>query len=320
MPGPSDLSGDGWPAPVLDRAGQQSFWDRQAVNYDRADMTRDNEGELALVRALCQQFCLSGYEAEDVVTLGGAVGSRDPKVVLDVLGQHGNMPEHIYFNDLSVEMAQQAQRMNLGANRAGSIEVNTLVGPIHEICEHIPVKPRRVIIGVYRAESLVQAVPHYGYPLTGLEEYERNAQIVGARLIIEPVRLESAVYIHMQIRILHSSDYAEEIRLQCRRQIESCARLPSLHAIRVVDQHADQEGFFLSHWFSEVGIRALVGASFSSDRLGTLSLVPCAKGYVLCIDPVEPPRGIVTVLNNVIGNVLPGEQVATLRSIDRISR
>ena len=90
-------------------------------------------------------------------------------------------------------------------------------------------------------------------------------------------------------------------------------------AFRVIGQHANKPGFFLSHWFTEKGITDLIQSCFDSQRIRAMSLKPCGKGFVVCIDPVEPPRGIVTLLNNVIGNVLPHEQMETLRAIDRVS-
>jgi hypothetical protein len=309
-----------WPVTVLDRAGQQAFWDRQAPDYDQADMTRDNEGELDLVRALCQQFCLSGYKLDDVVTLGGAVGSRDPKVVMEVFERHSMWPEHIYFNDLSGPMTEHALKGSLASYPRDQTKVVAIPGPVHEIAKHIPPIPRRVIIGVYRAEAFTTANPHYGYPLTGLEEYEKNADRIGTHLIIRPVRLTDEEYIHMNTRMLYSSEYEPERKSIVQTHIAQCVNIPPMDAIQVIGTHHDREGYFLSHWFTECGIRRLIAQSFNPERIVSMSLMSCSKGFVLCIDPVDQPRGIVTILNNVMGNILPNEQIRTLRAIDMFSK
>jgi len=44
-----------------------------------------------------------------------------------------------------------------------------------------------------------------------------------------------------------------------------------------------------------------------------------AKGMALVVDPIGvQPQGVVTVLNNVIGNVLPQSQHETLHAIKKI--
>lgn len=308
-----------WTVPVLDRSGQETFWDRQVLGYDQADMTRDNEGELDLVRALCQQYCLKGYQAEDVVCLGGAVGSRDPKVVMDMFERHKIRPKRIYFNDLSESMANQAMKSVLSSYSTGGTEVTLIPGPIHEIGENIPAMPRRVIIGVYRIDAFTMANPHYGYPLTGLEEYEKNADIIGTQLLIEPMRLTGKGYEGVNPQIIHHSNGLPEHKERTLSELNEYAKISSADALRIIGRHENLTGYFLSHWFSEQGVRQLVTQCFSSSRISTMSLMPCAKGFVLCIDPVEEPRGIVTVLNNVIGNIIPSEQMETLRVIEKLS-
>lgn len=310
-----------WPRPVLDRAGQRAFWDRQAGDYDHAEMTIDNEGELDLVRTLCHQFCRNGYEAEDVVTLGGAVGSRDPKVVTEVLEHHATWPKHIYFNDLSEPMTKQALEVTLALYPRDRTKVVVLPGPIHEIGTQIPAVHRRVVVGVYRAEALISTNPGIGYSLSGLERYGRNADKIGTHLIIEPVRLTTDGYAEFDdIHFHYSNGDSSEQKGSTRVQVQRCLDLGSVDALRVIGRHETHEGYFLSHWFTEQGIRRLVANCFAPERISSMSLMPCAKGFVLCIDPTERPLGIVTMLNNVIGNVLPDEQFETLRTIDRFSR
>ena len=179
-----------WPMPTLDRAGQEAFWDRQALTYGLADMTRDNVGELTIVEGFCRDFVGRGYVAKDVVALGGANGCRDPLIVTRTLRISGHAPQQIHFNDLSVAMTKAALEGSLAEYKWSGIPVQLLPGPIHEIASQIPVLPRRLLVGAYSARALVEINPQEDYPYTGLEEYVRNRNILGDRFIVEPVSFE----------------------------------------------------------------------------------------------------------------------------------
>ena len=313
-------SDENWTIPVLDRAGQQVFWSRQAQNYDTSKMTIDNEGELDLVAAICRHFSRSGHVAEDVVTLGGAVGSREPKIVLDTLAAFDQFPNSIYFNDLSPEMVRTAEQRLLRSTRPEYTRLHLLPGAIHEVIEKIPAMPRRVIIGVYKSEPLIVANPHHGHPTSGLDTYDEYADTVGSRITVTPMHLlHGESYVSLDTSVHIQKGDTQEVKRERKKEVGDYLSHKALDALRVVGTHENQEGYFLSHWFTEKGILGLVKAAFSIDRLSSLSIMPCAKGFVLCIDPVEKPRGIVTILNNVIGNIIPNEQIATLRAIDKMS-
>lgn len=305
--------------PALDRAGQQAFWDRQAPDYDAADMTLDNEGELKIVASISRDQLSKNGSIDDIVTLGGAVGSRDPKVVVDVIRESSSTLSHIYFNDLSSHMTSRAVSTVLRSYTDKTSGITALPGPIHEVGESIPCRPRRVVIGVYRARALVEAYPHLGYPLSGIEEYIKNSSIIGTRLIVEPLDIRNGVYGTPSIRLQLTADSSANDKSAVSNEIIRQLEKERVDAIRVIGTHEHKEGFFISHWFTEEGIINLVRRSFKRERRGHLSIVPCAKGYVLCIDPTEKPQGMVTILNNVIGNILPDEQIKTLEVIDKLS-
>lgn len=306
-----------WRRPVLDRAGQQAFWDRQSATYDEADMTTDNEGELAHVRSFCRGFVERGYTAEDVVTLGGASGCRDPLVVLDALKPHQH-PRGLVFNDLSERMVQRAFKRFRDTGIAQAYDVQGIHGPIHEIADRIPSLPRRVIIGVYRSRAFLEANGNEGQPHSGLEGYLRNGVALGDHFFIEAVGFNGGRYDERGPRMEVAVDDTARLPAMIK-EIGSWETDDQFTATRVVGCHARKPGFFISHWYSEKGIRNLINKCFPRSRCANTSFAECAKGYVLCIDPVGPPQGILTLLNNVLGNVLPQEQADTLRAIERIS-
>lgn len=304
--------------PILDRAGQQIFWDRQAPTYDQSDMTTDNAGELEIVRSLCADFVQQGYIAEDVVTLGGANGCRDPLVVLSAL-EHHQRPREVVFNDLSEAMVKVALKRSLSMYIKNGRHIRGVHGPIHEIAGQIRSLPRRVIIGMYNVRALLEARPSEGQPYSGLEGYVRNSSTIGDHLIVEAMGFRADRYeelgLRVDVSVMHAATHLPVALLA----IESWETDEQFVATRVIGEHVGKPGFFISHWFAEKGIRDLIKTCFSRDRFEKMTITECAKGFVLCIDPVEPPRGILTMLNNVIGNVLPHEQAETLRAINRIS-
>ena len=98
-------------------------------------------------------------------------------------------------------------------------------------------------------------------------------------------------------------------------RLVSSGLIPSISALQIVGQKNGRNGFFLSHWYTPNGILELVQGVFGSGEF-SISVKHFAKGMALIVDPVGvQPRGVVTVLNNVIGNVLPQSQYETLQAI-----
>jgi hypothetical protein len=231
----------------------------------------------------------------------------------------GETPKKIFFNDLSAAMTQAALEGSLTVYAEKNISLEVIPGPIHAIAGCLPAMPRRVIVGVYSAKALVHASPEEDYLRVGLEEYLSNAAILGDRFVFEPFGLQDGQYRALAPKTFLSAWATSE---QLGMVIGSLATLLGENiadAVRVIGQHHAQPGYFLSHWFTEKGILELLRGSFDPRRMGAVRIKACPKGFVLCIDPLEPPRGIVTLLNNVVGNVLPADQTETLRVVDRLS-
>ena len=88
--------------------------------------------------------------------------------------------------------------------------------------------------------------------------------------------------------------------------------------LQVIGQHEHREGFFLSHWYTPSGFLKMLREAFPEGQY-LIAEDHFPKGMLYTIDPVgEQPQGVVTVLNNVIGNVLPHSQFETLLAIREI--
>ncbi len=299
-----------WQIPAFTREGQRLFWDRQAVDYDQVSLT-GNHAELALVRALCNFFCEAGYRADDVISLGCGVGSRDPEIVLECLSNHSQTASTIYLNDLSERMLARASTF-LSGRYSGEYALRP--GAAADALRTISPRPRRVILGVYRAEAFARPSTHYGHMLSGFDDYMQNAERLGPYFEIRDLRLQQNEERFLaEMRVTPGSDLTH-----LRASIDDLSNVAALDVMRIVGwkSHGDVE-FFLSHWFTNHGIRRLLAMHLGEKRASNISLVSCGKGFVICIDPPEAPQGIVTMLNNVFGNLVPQDWGDTLQALQQ---
>lgn len=299
-----------WHGPDPGKAVHTAFWDRQAEQYGERDMT-DNEGELAIVTSLTNEFIDRGWKAEDVVTFGGADGSRDPGVVLTALNERGQPPGRIYFNDLSARMTEAALEKSLGLYAKAGSHVTTHPGPAHEVAQLIPRRPRRVIIGMYSAKAFIHGE-------WGLDCYLLNRQILGSRFYIQACSVSGTGYNPMGVALTVNAGLAPLWLPRLKEIMSICSAYENFGAFQVIGEQNDVPNGFLSHWYGSRGARALIDAGFAG-RTVSVRVYECPKGMVFCIDPPETPQGIVTILNNVVGNIRPSEQVASLQAVSRIS-
>lgn len=312
---------DGWRKPNLTVEGQRAFWDAQSSTYETEEMTTDNQGEIDETLAACREI-----DCEDIVTLGGAVGCRDPKVILEdmFLRSADHIPK-VVFNDLAPQQVERARTSILKPFIDRGVEMTFLPGEISGICQSIPRKPRRLILGVYNCQSFFKADSESGYPFCGYDEYLRNSQILGEEFLFDWVSLSQENELRsVGVRARASSSDEATITATVRDSLAAMQRvvtdgqIPSVSALQIVGQTKGREGFFLSHWYTPNGILELVQSVFDPERF-SISVKHFAKGMALIVDPIGvQPRGVVTVLNNVIGNVLPQSQHETLHAIKKI--
>lgn len=174
-----------WPKPALERDGQLVFWNQQADSYETADMTNDNLGEIVEV---VERFRANPQIWRDIVVLGGAVGCRDPKMILqEAICRKSDSPcsppsegVHILFSDLAPDQVDRAKYDILAkCQNCENINMDFLVGPIHEVCKGIGQACRTLMLGVYDAQGFFRADSLRGYPLAGFDEYLNNSAVLG---------------------------------------------------------------------------------------------------------------------------------------------
>lgn len=311
-----------WCKPIMSVENQSAFWDAQSEIYEGADMTVDNQKEMEVVIRACREI-----QYQDLITLGGAVGCRDPKMILEDLvsrGANGDQLPVVFFNDLSGQQVRKAKESVLKPFTDKGLTINYLPGEIRNTCGSIPTKPRRLIVGVYNCHSFFNAHPNDGYPNCGFDEYLKNSAILGSDFLMEWVKLTSdnrMVSSGFRARVNVEDGIGNRVWIK---NLVDISRGPSggvmgdITALQIIGRHIDNPGFFLSHWYTQHGFSKLLESVFPSDRF-EISTETFAKGMVFIVDPIGvKPSGVVTVLNNVIGNVLPDDQYETLCAIREI--
>lgn len=303
--------------PLLTKEGQTTFWNGQK-DYANTGMSNDIQAELDIVLEKSRQV-----HCRDIVTLGGAVGCRDPKVILEDMRSRGcgELPK-VYFNDLADVLVLRARDEFLKPFTEGGTDITFIPGAISDIAEQIPSAPRRLLLGVYRSDAFFADYPAQGYPVSGYNEYLQNHVRLGEEFFMNWMSLTEGNLLsrigndHRPIR----SDDTQLVKLAHKKKLRETHRTMTragveIAALQIIGTTEGRDGHFSSHWYTEGGILKMVRQVFTPDRF-TIDLSFCAKSMVLTVDSIRhKPTGIVTVINNVLGNVIPDSQHETLVAI-----
>jgi len=312
-----------WRKPQLTVEGQSIFWDAQAATYESAPMTLDNQQEMDRVLERCREISCG-----EIITFGGAVGCRDPKMILEELfsRRHGQPLPKVIFNDLSEKQVEHARNNILKLFADAGVEITYLPGQIKDVCKTIGRQnPRRLIIGVYDCQAFFWADPSAGYPLCGYDEYLQNSETIGHELLIDWIRyVPGGNLVSCGTRSRVSSSDCPEDQAVVKNILENIYKnvddgdIKDILGLQVIGRSEGRKGFFISHWYKPSAFRFMVEEIFSPD---SFSIKEChfAKGMIFTIDPIGiKPQGVITILNNVIGNVLPHSQFETLTAVKEI--
>ncbi len=316
-----------WRKPELTRAGQIAFWNRQARTYEATDMTNDNPHEIACVIERTDPDVHS-----EIVTLGGAVGCRDPLAILKAkycseengYCRCGAKLPRIFFNDIAPDMVQKAEENVLAGCKSCGIKMEFYSGPIEDVCVQIKKdRPRTLLLGVYSDDGFFNPDPQNEYQFCGFDEYMENCEILGERFWFDWLVLRDGLLQTDHYGFFVEPIWPSEKLADTRRQLASdytiVVRSKDLVALQVVSAHRDLEGFFISHWFNARGIISLLRNVFPEREFVIKEVTLFPKGMLFAIERRKSvPAGIVTILNNVLGNVLPQEQISTLNRIKDI--
>ncbi|PIT93805.1 hypothetical protein COU00_02440, partial [Candidatus Falkowbacteria bacterium CG10_big_fil_rev_8_21_14_0_10_43_11] len=310
-----------WQKPELTRAGQTKFWDRQAPTYDLADMTTDNSSEINEVIKYCCQY---GYQ--ELITLGSAIGCRDPKMIFKqaycgrsrttCTPPNSGLPQ-VFFNDLSETQVERAKKEILARCQQCGARIKFYSGPIHEICGQAGRGSRTLLLGVYNIESFFNADPCHDYPLAGFDEYLKNAVMLGdyfwfdwlilcnGILSTKPADLELSATASQNKR----ESFRQILRTHCWKKMQDGSEAIALQIVGVLK---NKDGFFISHWYGKEGLCRLLSMIFSPNDYDVPPPLSLAKGFLVIVKRKNAQSiGVITMLNNVLGNIIPEEQLMT---------
>jgi len=314
-----------WRKPELTQAGQRKFWNRQAPTYDMADMTVDNSLEIKEVVEHCR---VNRYS--ELINLGGAIGCRDPKMILEYVYCHRDgvicippnkgLPQ-VFFNDLAEAEVARAEKEILARCQQCGVSIKFCAGPIHEVCKQIGHGSRTLLLGVYNVESFFNAGPCHDYPLAGFDEYLKNTATLGDVFWFDWLVFQNGFLSTEPDDLRLSAAVASNVRLTFRQNLEQRCR-ERLHensnaiALQIVSVRKGYDDFFISHWYKKDGLCRLLSSVFPPNDYEVQPLLHLAKGFLTVIKKKGVvATGVITMLNNVLGNIIPSEQMLTLEAI-----
>ncbi len=310
-----------WQKPALDRAGQVAFWDRQYGIYQNAPMTVDNAGEMDAVLEVCRSVDIA-----DIITFGGAVGCRDPLMIFQQAicpaGDPCSPPNsltRVRFNDLSPALLGTAADSVLERCQDCGADITYHPGAIVDVAPSFPTMPRTLIIGVYSAMAFFVPNPIRDYPEAGFDEYVANHDILGEHfwhdyLIYNGQSLSTLeTGMELDYDTAHLAEYRDSLMQFTVSKIVS--QRPGIIALQVIGTKQKQQGYFISNWFDQASLTRLINDLFP-DTEYTVEIKTFPKGFLYAINRIGTvPKGVITMLNNVFGNVIPSEQIPTLEAV-----
>lgn len=314
-----------WTKPALTRAGQLKFWERQYGVYENAEMTVDNQGEMDAVLEVCE-----GIKIDDIITFGGAVGCRDPLMIFkDSVCTNNNgscIPPNrglirAYFNDLSPALLGTAKDCILANCHDCGADITYHPGAIVEVAGQLPSGLRTLILGVYSTMAFFVPNPARGYPAAGFDEYIANHEILGDHFwhdyLVYNGQAISTIKTGLELNYNISPNDIVQYRssLMASTHQKLIQQRLGIIALQTIGVRPDQEGYFVSSWFDQAGLNRLIGNIFPPDEYN-VEVKTFPKGFLYAINRIGvAPTGIVTMLNNVFGNVIPTEQLSTLEAV-----
>ena len=220
-------------------------------------------------------------------------------------------------------MVQRAEENVLAGCRECGVEMDFYTGHIADACGRVKKDRSRVLfLGLCSDVGFFKSDSQHGFMFCGFDEYMKNCEILGERFWFdwllfngESLRFTNRGFF---VEPIWPAEKLADARRQLADDYATAVQSSELVALQVVSAHRDREGFFISHWFNARGILSLLREVFSEEEFEIME-AEFPKGMLFAIARRNSaPTGIVTILNNVLGNVLPQEQISTLSRVKDI--
>jgi hypothetical protein len=292
----------------------ESFWDTVANMYSQSTLTShmaDFEMDIVFKFLSCVQILLG------VASFGVADGNRDPIQILNFIREQNKYDSEnfeVLLNDISGEMLRVAEQ-NMITNGHGELQAHYVHNPVSQLIDvpsFFPNKNTSFIFGVYNARYIVES----------LELYRQNKAVIGNKFSL------SALYLKEDLTMANKWEIVEESRsilhfdiddhLLLSEAILLLMTIPNFYAYSI-----STEKNFVSHFFAAESLKKILESIFPNKKVAYI----CgdnADGHdnrryiVNILENDGPTNYLVTMMNNVLGNIKFEEQQQSLKNLWRL--
>lgn len=277
------------------------FWDSVATDYSSNTMTThmaDYEMDILLQN-------IKQFNYEGVAGFGVADGSRDPIQIVEYLEKNKLVSENfeIFMNDISANMLTVAKTniKNKQLDKYINHDSHNQLCNISHINFVTRVRNPLFCIGVYNAEYIVES----------LELYNQNKNTVGKEFILTPIYLTECDILEEQRSISFDISKHNDYSVQ----ILEMAKSTNFYAYRVKTNNN-----FISHFFSATCLKHVLTNIFKNMNIiqfrGTKDANHDNRRYIINIIKNDKQTNfIVTMLNNVLGNIYTEDHIKSLAKL-----
>lgn len=272
----------------------QKFWNSVANDYSNSTMTsHQNDFELNIIKDNLNNIS----QLEGIVSLGCANGIRDPIFILENC-EIKNLSE-VTCLDISEKMIDECKENLKKYNFSKKFIVNK-ISDLTEFNKDL-LKESIFICGVYNANYIVQS----------LEIYKNNIDKIGNYFTITPV-------IYKYDKLLERTDLSLKFNIvdysYCSEKILNMQKLDCFYAYNI-----KTEKEFVSHFFDSAKLYSLLNTIFP-HKIEVIKDEKYPRYLIFKIinGELNNCNYIITMLNNVLGNILTNEQVLSLQNINKL--
>jgi hypothetical protein len=287
----------------------ESFWDGVSKVYSASNMTHHMaDFELSFILSKLKLLNVKG-----MACFGSADGNRDPIAMLKFLRENSlNLPHELTVNDISVNMVKEARKNLLEGGWHVHIEnVNYVHKPlscIDSIPSSITDKRMTYFIGVYNATYLKNS----------LILYRENKEIIGDRFMVSPLYYNqkecsgSELGITVGTCITFDIDKFEDVW----DELDKMGKTPNFYAYSISTNKN-----FVSHYFDANCLGRLLNDIFTGYNVETVAENEQQNGARYIVNVITHKETsanndyVITMLNNVLGNIKHDEHVSSLTKL-----
>ena len=280
----------------------KQFWDSTASIYSNAKLTTEGGEDLEVVLSKTKNI-------DNLVCLGVATGCRDPLFLLNA----GLEPNKLMVNDLSPELLKICLN-NL--SQYSGVDKISFVGPVHSILENSAQRIRTFLsaiepvlcVGVYRKEAFYNKFNGY----SALELYSEERKNIGSDCSVFPIFHEKKILKRLgkgaNFRLPLISNQIDQIR-------DYLHPYEELSGFGGFQFNSIKEGNpFVSHYYTRGLLEQMFLEIFPNHTISVTDTK--TRNYVIFVKRKDSePNTMITMINNVLGNIPNYLQKRTLKSI-----